>query len=132
MEAYSSVGRSTGVTEETLNLSIRYAGLVDGWVILAAVEPSKRGPLLKSRLFGDAHTHRQSSRTTCCKMLIHEGDNSFKNTLKKFFLKGSANLYRIFMWSLDLFWGESNMSIWIIREWVVPDGLDCTATVSAP
>ena len=102
MEAYSSVGRSSGFTEETLNLSMtakqppsydgkvswfRYEELVDDWVTFTTIEASKRGPLLKSRLIGDVHTHKA----------VQEGVNYFKNTLKKFFLKGSANvcLYRL-------------------------------------
>ena len=68
MEAYSSVGRSHGFTEETLNLSMtakqppshdgkviwfRHEELVDDWVTFTTIEASKRGPLLKSRLIGD-------------------------------------------------------------------------------
>ena len=107
MEAYSSVGRSTGYSEEPLDLSMtvkqppsyngrgswfRYEELVDDWVTFTTIEAAKRGPLLKSRLAGDAHMY---------KAVLHndllqdpdEGVNYFKNTLKKFFLKGSANVY---------------------------------------
>ena len=82
MEAYSSVGRSTGYTEETLNLSMtakhgrvswfRYEELVDDWVTFTTIDASRRGPLLKSRLTGDAHSTRQPSRTTSCKILTKE------------------------------------------------------------
>ena len=68
MEAYSSVGRSSGFTEETLNLSM-CEELVDDWVTFTA---PKRGPLLKSRLIGDAHTYKAVSRITFCKVLKKE------------------------------------------------------------
>ena len=106
MEAYASVGRSSGYTEETLSLSMtakqpprdgrvswfRYEELVDDWVTFTTIEASKRGPLLKSRPTGDAHM---------CKAVLQnnllqdadEGVNYFKNTLKKFFLKGLTNVY---------------------------------------
>ena len=68
MEAYSSIAKPSGYTEETLNLSmtakqivrrkvswLRYEELVDDWVTITTVEAPKRGPLLKSRLTGDAY-----------------------------------------------------------------------------
>ena len=70
-EAYSSVGPSPGLTEETLNLSMtakpppsyngkvswfRYEELVDDWVTFTAIKASKTKPLRKSRLTGDAQS----------------------------------------------------------------------------
>ena len=75
MEAYSSVGRSSSYTEET--------------VAFTTIEASKRGPLLKSRLIG-------MYKAVLNSYLLQdpdEGVNYFKNTLKKFFLKGSTNVY---------------------------------------
>ena len=58
MEAYSSMAKSSGYTEETLNLSMiakqppsyngkvswfRYEELVDDWVTITTVEAPKRG-----------------------------------------------------------------------------------------
>ena len=60
----------------------RYEELVNDWVTFTTIEASERGPLLKSRRIGDAHMY---NRRTFCKIL--------KNTLKKFFLKGSTNVY---------------------------------------
>ena len=72
MEAYSSVGRSHGFTEETLNLSmtakqppsydgkvswLRYEELVDDWVTFTTIQASKGG-LPKSRLTGEAHMYK--------------------------------------------------------------------------
>ena len=94
VEAYSSVGRSSGYTEETPNLSmtakqppsynrkvswLRYEELVDDWVAFTTIEASKRGPLLKSRLTGDAHMYKAVLQ----KDLLQdpdEGVNYFKNT----------------------------------------------------
>ena len=105
MEAYSSVGRSTGYTEETLNLSMtakqlpsydgrvswfRYEELVDDWVAFATIDASKRGPLLKSRLTGDAHMYKAVLQNNLLQD-PDEGVNYFKNT--QFFLKGSTNVY---------------------------------------
>ena len=107
MEAYSSVGRSHGFTEETFNLSmaakqppsydgivswLRYEELVDDWLTFATIEASKRGPLLKSRLIGDAHMYKAVLQNDLLQD-PEEGVNYFKNTLKKFFLKGSPNVY---------------------------------------
>ena len=101
VEAYSSMAKPQGYTEETLNLSITASSrhrttekseLVDDWVTITTVEALKRGPLLKSRLTGDAYM---------CKAVLQndllqdpdEGVNYFKNTLKKYFLKGATNVY---------------------------------------
>ena len=74
MEAYSSAGRPTGFTEETLNYSMtakqppsydgkaswfRYEELVDNWTTFTTIEAPKRGFLVKSRLIGDAYTHKE-------------------------------------------------------------------------
>ena len=81
MEAYSSNARSSGFTEETLNLLMsakqppsydgkvswfRYEELVDDWTTFMTIEASKQGPLLKSRLAGDAFMY---STTHCFKIL---------------------------------------------------------------
>ena len=89
VEAYSSVGRSTGYTEETLNLSMtaKQPPSYDGRVSWFRYEE-----LVKSRLTGDAHTYKAVLQND----LLQDPDkgvNYFKNTLKKFFLKGSTNLY---------------------------------------
>ena len=107
MEAYSSMAKSSGYTEETLNLSMtakqppsydgkvswfRYEELVDDWVTITMVEAPKRGPLLKSRLAGDAYMHKAVLQND----LLQDPDervNHFKNTLKKYFLKGATNVY---------------------------------------
>ena len=70
----------------------RYEELVDDWVTFTTIEASKRGPLLKSRLTGDAHMYKAVLQND---LLADpdEGVNFFKNTLKKFFLKGSTNVY---------------------------------------
>ena len=106
MEAYSSVGRSSGFTEE-INLSMtakqppsydgrvswhRYEELVDDWVTFTTIGASKRGPLLKSRLTGDAHMYKAVLQNDLLQD-PEEGVGYFKNTLKKFFLKGSTNVY---------------------------------------
>ena len=107
MEAFASVGRSSGYTEETLNLSMtakqppsfdgkvswfRFEELVDDWVTFTTVDPDKRGPLLKSRLTGDAQMYRSILQNELLQDPV-EGVNYFKNTLKKFFLKGTTNVY---------------------------------------
>ena len=74
----------------------RYEELVDDWVTFTTIDASKRGPLLKSRLTGDAHTYKAVLQIDLLQD-PDEGINYFKNTLKKFFLKGSTNvcLYRL-------------------------------------
>ena len=72
MEAYTSSAKPS-YTEETLNLSMtakqppsydgkvswfRYEEFVDDWVTITTVEAAKRGPLLKSRLTGDAYMYK--------------------------------------------------------------------------
>ena len=94
-------------TEETLNLSMpakqppsydgkvswfRYEELVDGWVTITTVEAPKRGPLLKSRLTGDAYMYKAVLQNDLLQD-PDEGVNYFKNTLKKYFLKGATNVY---------------------------------------
>ena len=107
MEAYSSVGQPSGYTEETLNLSMtakqppsydgrvswfRYEELVDDWVTFTTIEASQRGPLLKSSLTGDARMYKAVLQNDLLQD-PEEGVNYFKNTLKKFFLKGSTSVY---------------------------------------
>ena len=98
MEAYSSMAKSSGYTEETLNLSMtakqppsydgkvswfRYEELVDDWVTITTVEAPKRAP--------QKQTHEM---LTCTRQSDpDEGVNYFKNTLKKYFLKGATNVY---------------------------------------
>ena len=110
MEAYSSMAKPSGYTEETLNLSMtakqpsydgkvswfRYEELVDDWVTITTVEAPKRGPLLKSRLTGDAYMYKAVLQNDLLQD-PDEGVNYFKNTLKKYFLKGATNvcLYRL-------------------------------------
>ena len=109
MEAYSSSGRPTGFTEETLNLLMtakqpplydgkvswfKYEELVDDWVTLTTIEPAKQGPLLKSRLFGDAHMYKAVLQNELLQDPV-EGANYFKNTLKKYFLKGTTYNQRV-------------------------------------
>ena len=62
-----------------------YEELVDDWVTFTTIEAPKRGPLLKSRLIGVLQNDLLQDPD--------EGVNYFKNTLKKFFLKGSTNVY---------------------------------------
>ena len=91
MEAYSSMAKPSGYTEETLNLSMtakqppsydgkvswfRYEELVDDWVTITTVEAPKKGPLLKSRLTGDAYMTRQSSKMTFCRIQMKESTTS--------------------------------------------------------
>ena len=107
MEAYSSMAKPSGYTEETLNLSMtanqppsydgkvswfRYEELVDDWVTITTVEAPKRGPLLKSRLTGDAYMYKAVLQNDILQD-PDEGVNYFKNTLKKYFLKGATNVY---------------------------------------
>ena len=107
MEAYSSMAKNPGYMEETLNLSItakqpppydgkvswfRYEELVDDWVTITTVEAPKRGPLLKNRLTGDAYMHKAVLQNDLLQD-PDEGVNYFKNTLKKYFLKGATNVY---------------------------------------
>ena len=107
MEAYSSMAKNPGYTEETLNLSMtakqppsydgkvswfRYEELVDDWVTITTVEAAKRGPLLKSRLTGDAYMYKAVLQNDLWQD-PDEGVNYFKNTLKKYFLKGATNVY---------------------------------------
>ena len=107
MEAYSSMAKPQGYTEETLNLSmtakqppsydgkvswLRYEELVDDWVTITTVEASKRGPLPKSRLTGDAYMYKAVLQNDLLQD-PDEGVNYFKNTLKKYFLKGATNVY---------------------------------------
>ena len=70
---------------------LRYEELVDDWVTFTTIA-SKRGPLLKSRLTGYVHMHKAVLQND----LLQDPDagvNYFKNKLKKFFLKGSTNVY---------------------------------------
>ena len=107
MEAYSSMAKNPGCTEETPNLSMtakqppsydgkvswfRYEELVDDWVTITTVEAPKRGPLLKSRLTGDAYMYKAVLQNDLLQD-PDEGVNYFKNTLKKYFLKGATNVY---------------------------------------
>ena len=106
MEAYTSSAKPS-YTEETLNLSMtakqppsydgkvswfRYEELVDDWVTITTVEAAKRGPLLKSRLTGDAYMYKAVLQNDLLQD-PDEGVNYFKNTLKKYFLKGATNVY---------------------------------------
>ena len=98
---------ATGYAEETLNLSMtakqppsyagkvswfRYEELGDDWVTITTVEAPKRGPLLKSRLTGDAYMYKAVLQNDFLQD-PDEGVNYFKNTLKKYFLKGATNVY---------------------------------------
>ena len=82
MEAYSSVGRSSGFTEETLNLSmttkqppsydgkvswLRYEELVDDWVAFTTIEASSRADSSETLT-----CTRQSSKMTFCKIRMKE------------------------------------------------------------
>ena len=106
MEAFTSMAKLS-YTEETLNVSMtakqppsydgkvswfRYEELVDDWVTITTVEASKRGPLLKSRLTGDAYMYKAVLQNDLLQD-PDEGVNYFKNTLKKYFLKGATNVY---------------------------------------
>ena len=106
MEAFTSSAKPS-YTEETLNLSMtakqppsydgkvswfRYEELVDDWVTITTVEAAKRGPLLKSRLTGDAYMYKAVLQSDLLQD-PDEGINYFKNTLKKYFLKGATNVY---------------------------------------
>ena len=66
--------------------------LVDDWVTITTVEAPKRGPLLKSRLTGDAYMYKAVLQNDLLQD-PDEGVNYFKNTLKKYFLKGATNVY---------------------------------------
>ena len=70
----------------------RYEELVDDWVTITTVEAAKRGPLLKSRLTGDAYMYKAVLQNDLLQD-PDEGVNYFKNTLKKYFLKGATNVY---------------------------------------
>ena len=102
MEAYTSSAKPS-YTEETLNLSMppsydgkvswfRHEEFVDDWVTITTVEAAKRGPLLKSRLTGDAYMYKAVLQNDLLQD-PDEGVNYFKNTLKKYFLKGAINVY---------------------------------------
>ena len=71
---------------------LRYEEVVGDWVTFTTIEASKRGPLLKSRLTGDAHMYKAVLQNDLLQD-PDEGVNYFKNTLKKLFLKGSTNVY---------------------------------------
>ena len=107
MEAYSSMAKAQSYTEEALNLSMtakqppsydgkvswfRYEELVDDWVTITTVEAPKRGPLLKSRLTGDAYMYKAVLQNDLLQDPV-EGANYFLSTLKKYFLKGATNVY---------------------------------------
>ena len=99
MEAYSSMAKNPGYTEETLNLSMtakqppscdgkvswfRYEELVDDWVTITTVEAPKRGPLLKSRLTGDAYMYKAVLQNDLLQD-PDEGVNYFKNAEEALF-----------------------------------------------
>ena len=101
------MAKSSGYTEATLALSMtakqppsydgkvswfRYEELVDDWVTITTVEAPKRGPLLKSRLTGDAYMYKAVLQNDLLQD-PDEGVNYFKNTLQKYFLKGATNVY---------------------------------------
>ena len=101
------MAKPQGYTEETLNVSMtakqppsydgkvsrfRYEELVDDWVTITMVEAPKRGRLLKSRLTGDAYMYKAVLQNDILQD-PDEGVNYFKNTLKKYFLKGATNVY---------------------------------------
>ena len=101
------IAKSSGYAGETLNLSMtakqppsydakvswfRYEELVDDWVTITTVEAPKRGPLRKSRLTGDAYMYKAVLQNDLLQD-PDEGVNYFKNTLKKYFLKGETNVY---------------------------------------
>ena len=64
--------------------------LVDDWTTFTTSEASKRGPLLKSRLVGDARMYKEVLDNELPQDPA-EGVNYSKNTLKKHFLKGTRN-----------------------------------------
>ena len=81
------MAKNPGYTEETLILSMtakqppsydgkvswfRYEELMDDWVTITTVEAPKRGPVLKSRLTGDAYMYKAVLQTTFCKILMKE------------------------------------------------------------
>ena len=59
---------------------------------ITTVEAFKRRPLLKSRLTGDAYMYKAVLQNDLLQD-PDEGVNYFKNTLKKYFLKGATNVY---------------------------------------
>ena len=91
-EAYSSMAKSSGYTEEPPVSWFRYEELVDDWVTITTVEAPKRGPLLKSRLTGDAYMYKAVLQNDLLQD-PDEGVNYFKKTLKTYFLKGATNVY---------------------------------------
>ena len=99
MEAYSSIIRLYGGNTQLIDdrhrttEKFRYEELVDDWVTITTVEAPKRGPLLKSRLTGDAYMYKAVLQNDLLQD-PDEGVNYFKNTLKKYFLKGVC-LYRL-------------------------------------
>ena len=84
-------GGNTKFTDDH-RTTFRYEELVDDWVTITTVEAPKRGPLLKSRLTGDAYMYKAVLQNDLLQD-PDEGVNYFKNTLKKYFLKGATNVY---------------------------------------
>ena len=87
VEAYSSVGRSTGYTEETLNLLMtakqppsydgrvswfRYEELVDDWVTFTTLKHAREDHFSRVASPETLTCTRPSSRTTSCKILTKE------------------------------------------------------------
>ena len=63
----------------------RYEELVDDWVTITTVEAPKRD--------AQEQTHRRCLYVQGSPQDPDEGVNYFKNTLKKYFLKGATNVY---------------------------------------
>ena len=112
VHAIESYAVRTEPNEDRLNLSMtpkqpplfngriswfRYEDAVDEWVTLTSVEkPEKWGPLLRSRLIGDAAIYRNMLDPTLLQDPVN-GVEYFKKTLRPYFVKGSSNvfLYRL-------------------------------------
>ena len=75
--------------------------VVDDWVTITTVEASKRGPLLKSRVTGDAYMYKAVLQNDLLQD-PDEGVNFFKNTLKKYFLKGATSVFLIFTSKIEI------------------------------
>ena len=104
-EAYP-VGRLSG-HEESINLGMtaklppmfdgrvswfRYEEAVDDWCTITTTERTKWGPLLKSRLTGDALMYRELLENGRLSDPA-EGVTYFKKTLRQYFLKGTQNVF---------------------------------------
>ena len=92
-----------------------YEDAIDDWCDITELDADKRGPALRSRLEGEAATHKRLLDRDRLKDPTN-GVKYFKSFLRPLFVKGAANvfLYR-FQQFMNMHRGNGDMLRWITR-----------------